>query len=146
MENNFSPKDIGNLSGLFVFTIDNSEFCINMQEVIGIIRTNDGVSVFNEADSCIRYRGEEYRIIPLSKIYNLIHKNSNKSRVLLLDIKHKLYSMLVDKINEVIAVKEKYNKTMSFETDNDPTLYGIIKHDGQEIRYPDYASLVQGEA
>ena len=145
MEKNISPKDIGNLSGLFVFTIDNSEFCVNMQEVIGIIRIDDGYKLFSEADPNIRYRGEEYRIIPLSKIYNLIHKNSDRSRVLLLDIKHKLYGLLVDKINEVIAVKEKQNKTMSFETDNDPTLYGIIKYNGQEIKYPDYGRLV-GEA
>ena len=143
MEKNISPDDIENLSGLFVFTIDNSEFCVNMQEVIGIIRTDDGFNLPKEDDSCIKYRGEQYRIIPLNRIYNLNHKSSDRNRVLLLDIKHKLYGLLVDKIKEIIAVKNNGNKTMSFLPDNDPRLHGIVKYNGQEIRYPDYGRLVE---
>ena len=143
MENNISPTDIGNLSGLFVFTIDHSEFCINMQEVTGIIRTDDSFHPFKESDTHIRYRGDEYRIIPLNRIYNLNYNTSDRSRVLLLNINDHLYSLLVDKVNEVIAVKDTRYKTMSFLPDKDPRLNGVINYNGQEIKYPNYAKLIE---
>jgi chemotaxis signal transduction protein len=142
MDKNISPLDIRVFAGLFIFTIDDTEFCISMREVIRIIRPEECFKSIGESDTCIRYRGNEYQLVPINKIYKLNYNNSIMTRILIIEINKKSYGLIVDKINELIAVKNRSDKSLSILPDDDHKLNGIIKYNGRGIKFPNYKQIV----
>ena len=132
---------IENYSGLVIFTYNNREYCINVKEVMSIIRPIDEVQL--SADS-IKFKGTSIPFIKLNDFYgeNSV-MNSEDNRVLIVDLNGELIAFQADRVNEIITFDSDIVKLLKFRGDTGNNfLIGIIIYGGKEFLVPDFISIL----
>jgi chemotaxis signal transduction protein len=123
-------------SGLFIFRIQDQEFCLDLKEIINVIKLNESVISQNGPVTELEYAGEKYKIISFDKIYKLNYKTSAKTRVILVKIKKKLLGFHADEIVEIMAINENSPAISRSNHNKDPFIKLIIKYGEREMIVP----------
>ena len=132
---------IENYSGLVIFTYYNKEYCINVKEVMTIIRPVDEVQL--SADS-IKFKGASIPFIKLNNFYgeNSV-LNSEDKRVLIVDLNGELIAFQVDRVNEIITFDSDIVKLLEFRGNTgNHFLVGNIIYGEKEFLVPDFISIL----
>ena len=128
-------------SGLFIFKIGGQEFCLDLKEIINVVKIPDGEINFNSSDAGLEYEGDKYKIISFDKLYKLNFKSSSSARIILTAIKKKLIGFFVDEIIEFLALDENSTKISRVRCDGNPFIKTIIKFDQRELIMPDFERI-----
>ena len=123
-------------SGLFIFKIQDQEFCLNLKEIINVLKLPECIIRTDGSGSELEYAGEKYKMISFDKIYKLSHKNSPKARVVLVKIKKNLLGFHADEIIEIMAINENSPKLSRFDHNKNPYIKLVIKYGEREMIVP----------
>jgi len=101
---------------LLGFLLDGDNFCINIryvQEIIYIPAISKVPNVANYVEGAIDLRGKIVRIINLRKWLELPWQHfTEKSRILIINIKEGIFGLLVDEVAEVINIEKSMVKDL----------------------------------
>jgi len=101
---------------LLGFLLDGDNFCINIryvQEIIYIPAISKVPNVANYVEGAIDLRGKIVRIINLRKWLELPWQYfTEKSRILIINIKEGIFGLLVDEVAEVINIEKSMVKDL----------------------------------
>ncbi len=123
-------------SGLFIFKIQNQEFCLNLKEIINVLKLPECEIRTDGSGSILEYAGEKYKIISFDKIFKLSHKDSPKTRVILIKIKKNLMGFHADEIVEIMALDENSPKLSRINHTKNPYIKLVIKYGEREMIVP----------
>jgi chemotaxis signal transduction protein len=123
-------------SGLFIFKIQNQEFCLNLKEIINVMKLPECEIRTVGSGSELEYAGEKYKIISFDKIFKLLHKNSPKARVVLVKIKKNLLGFHADEIVEIMALNENSQKFSRVNHNKNPYIKLVVKYGEREMIVP----------
>jgi hypothetical protein len=130
-------------SGLFIFKIQGQEFCLDLKEIINVLKLAECEIHLNGSDSEVEYAEDKYKIISFDKIYKLHYKESFAARVILIKIKKKLIGFFVDEIIEIMAIDQNSSKILRLDSKNDPYVKFFIKYAEREMIVPDFEQILK---
>ena len=129
-------------SGLFIFKIQSMEFCLDLKEIISVLKIAECKIHLKNSDPELEHGGSTYKIVSFDKIYNLSYKESLKTRIILIKIKNNQVGFFADEILEILAVDENSNKISRLSSANNPFIKWVIKYGGREIIMPDFEYIL----
>jgi chemotaxis signal transduction protein len=129
-------------TGLFIFKIQGQEFCLNLKEIINVLKVPECENQFYGPDTGLEYAGNKYRIISFDKIYKLNYKQSPTARIILTNIRRKPVGFFVDEIIEFLAIDENSKIISRLNSDDNPYVKLIIKFGDREMIMPDFEQII----
>jgi len=137
-----APPKNKSFSGLFIFKIQKQEFCLDLKEIINVLKFTECKIQLNGVDSDLEYAGDKYKVISFDKIYKLNYKKSSKARILLIKIKKKLVGFFVDEIIEIMAIDENSSRISRLNHNKNPYVQLIIKYGQREMIVPNLERII----
>jgi chemotaxis signal transduction protein len=128
-------------SGLFIFKIQGQEFCLDLKEIINVLKLSECEIHLNEFKSELEYAGSKYKVISFDEIYKLKYKSSYDARILLIKAKKKLVGFFVDEIVEIMAIDENSSKISQLNSNDNPYIKLIVKYENRKMIVPDFEQI-----
>lgn len=137
-----TANKIKSFSGLFIFKIQEKEFCLDIKEIINIIKVSECKIQLNDSYPELVYAGNKYKLISLDKIYNLKNQETSKTRVILIKSGKKLAGFFADEIIEIMAVDESSSKISYINSDCTSDMKLVIRNTRREMIMPDFEQII----
>ena len=126
---------------MFIFKIGGQEFCLDLKEIINVLKIPDCELRLNNPEPDLEYGGENYSIISFDKFFKLSYKVSPSARIILTAVKKKLVGFYVDEIIEFLALDEDSKKISRLRRDDNQYIKTIIKFGQREMIMPDFERI-----
>jgi chemotaxis signal transduction protein len=139
---------IETLTGLVIFEIDISEFCVDIKDVAAILNPNEldkFEEIYDQKSSKLMLENMDIPIVDLHNYFELPkHEIMRDTRLLLLEFNNKKFGFFVERIKEIITVdKEFKNDILKFYPDDKGEyLIGTLKYEGKSLAMPDYLKIL----
>ncbi|MEO8399190.1 MAG: chemotaxis protein CheW [Ignavibacteriaceae bacterium] len=132
------------LTGLVIFEIKQTEFCIDIKDVSAIINPNEleESSIINpESTKEIKVDKLIIPILDLQKFNGLGALALNKdTRILILEFINKKVGFFVDRVKEIITIDIEFRtNSLKFLPEKDDTyLMGMLKYEDRQLSFPNF--------
>ena len=151
-----APYSIENFTGLLIFEISGSDYCLNNIIVSSILKPPFKL---NKGNSSIKpnfsYLYGENSTVPLVDMEKIItgtdHRTGSNSRIIIIDYNDEQFGLLVGRIKEIIALDAKFVTTSILYTpskeipkgDGANYIDGTLEFEGRKLLLPSLEKIIQ---
>ena len=150
-----TPYSIENFTGLIIFEISGSDYCLNNLIVSSILKppfklNTDGIP----STSKFSYFQGENSAVPLIDLQKIFtgtgHKADHNSRIIIIDYNDEQYGLLVGRIKEIMAVDSKYVTTSiqytpvyGIPNGREHYIDGVLEVEGKKLKLPSLEKIIR---
>jgi len=151
-----APYSIENFTGLLIFEISGSDYCLNNIIVSSILKPPFKLNTQGiPSSSKFAYVQGENSAIPLVDLEKIItgaaHKTGSNSRIIIIDYNDEQYGLLAARIKEIIALDAKFVTTSILYTPSKEMLKedganyidGTLEFEGRKLLLPNLERIIK---
>jgi len=152
-----TPYSIENFTGLIIFEISGSDYCLNNMIVSSILKPpfklNTGNTPVKSKFSYLHGENSAIPLIDMEKIFTSAeHRINSSSRIIVVDYNDEQFGLLVGRIKEIVALDSKFITT-SIQFNPKPEIPnggsgicyvdGTLEFEGRKLMLPNLEKIIK---